>query len=412
MPINIASLPYVFDMAASHAGGTAAGMQANADSQNLLNLTGGWNNGVYSRLIPPTVSELYCGYGNFFFPAGVSRFNVRCMIRAGAELYRTNGAKFIIANLSNSVSGDRAMAISAERDTGGGAPYDFSQWTHASRNVSSITNLPAGFPSPGEYHFASTATPKSAGNYQGEWVCYEFEAIVGQAVSVYIHTQDGVVARGQGSPFCSSDYAVPAGSTFVNFGLGWYWGPNQGSYPGLYLDIGDVIVSDQYIGPPAGFLTQEQQPMAFPSSTGTKNSLADVFVRTQKTAAQIKARVSELNTRAAAGNVSAWDFVQLSTYLADARAVFVAAQAVPGIGPFAQDQCNDPALNIGAEFTAMMTALDALRASINTQFPKDGSGYLLFVTLDANGRYVYRQLTPAQTATIRTNMTTFIGTID
>lgn len=405
MPIPISAFPYTFDMVAAHAGGSSAGAVANADGQNILSNTGGWDNGPWSRIVPPSVEEIYCGFGNFFFPANTTRFNVRCMIRAGNELYRTTGSKMIIGNLVAGASGDRAMGISAE----GTSPHEFTHWTHASRNINSVGN-PATYPDAGPFHFASSSIPKSSGNYQGEWVCYEFEAIVGGEVRVYIHTQDGVVAKGPSDPFSSSAY--PVAGTFYSFALGWYWGPNQGSYPGLYLDIGDVVVSDQYIGPPTGFLSGAYIPMAFPSSAGAKDSLANVFTRVQHAAARVKSLCSDLNTRAAAGNVSAKDFMELATYLADARQVFVASRTVPGIGPFAQEQCNDPALDIAAEFTAMMSALDTALASIVSGFPKDGSGYLLYTTFDANGRYVYRQLNPAQTAAIRTNLTALVAAIN
>lgn len=251
MPIPIAAFPYTFDMVAAHAGGPSAGAVANADGRNTLSNTGGWNNGPWSRIVPPSIEEIYCGFGNFFFPANTTRFNVRCMIRAGNELYRTTGSKMVIGNLNAGASGDRAMGISAE----GVSPHAFTHWSHASRNINAVTS-PATYPNAGPFHFASAAVPKSAGNYQGEWVCYEYEAVIGGSVSVYIHTQDGLVAKGPGNAFSSSAY--PVAGTFLNFGLGWYWGPNQGAFPGLYLDVGDVVVSNQYIGPPTGFLNRDR----------------------------------------------------------------------------------------------------------------------------------------------------------
>lgn len=152
--------------------------------------------------------------------------------------------------------------------------------------------------------------------------------------------------------------------------------------------------------------------MAFPSSAGAKDSLSNVFVRVQSTAAKLKSKCEELNTSSAAGNVSAFDFIALATHLADARIIFNTARTVPGIGPFAQEQCTDPTLDIAAEFTAMMAELDNTLSAIVNGFPKDASGWLLYTSFDANGRYVYRQLTPAQTASIRTNLTALISAIN
>lgn len=343
-------------MAASHAGGSATGAVANADSQNILNLTGGWDNGVYSRLIPPTVDELYCGYGNFFFPPNTTRFNVRTVIRGGPELYRTTGAKFIIANLSNSVSGDRAMAISAERDPGGSpSPYRYSQWTHASRNTGSVDVLPDEFPMPGPFHFAASDVPKENGNYAGEWVCYEYEAIVGQSVSVHIHTQDGRIAYGPSNPFCLSNYPVPVGSTFVNFGLGWYWGPGQGSFPGLYLDIGDVVISDQYIGPPAGFLTQGYTPMGFPADD--VKSAFDTYRAAKSLNIAIK---NDLRAIAAAASINRYTVIVYQQNTVDritAIDTLVAGANTNGVTAAARFGENKPALDLEAEWTVTKAAL-------------------------------------------------------
>lgn len=365
MPIPISAFPYNFDMVAAHAGGSSAGAVANADGQNILSNTGGWNDGPWSRIIPPSIDEIYCGFGNFFFPANTTRFNVRCMIRAGNELYRTTGSKMIIASLNAGASGDRAMGISAE----GTAPHAFTHWTHASRNINSVGN-PATYPNAGPFHFASAAVPKSSGNYQGEWVCYEFEAVIGGSVSVYIHTQDGLIAKGQGNPFSSSDY--PVVGTFYNFGLGWYWGPNQGSYPGMYLDIGDVVVSNQYIGPPAGFLGA--QTMTFPADSIKPAS--SVYDNLKKHSTALK---SELVNMAAKPTINRELVLSLQRLVVDMVTRldgFVAGANTNGVNEHARAQERRPTLDLEAEWVVSRAAIVSLLDWTVANYPTAANGNL------------------------------------
>jgi hypothetical protein len=85
--------------------------------------------------------------------------------------------------------------------------------------------------------------------------------------------------------------------------------------------------------------------------------------------------------------------------------------ATPGIGPYAQEQVSDPALNIGAEFNTMTAAIQDVVAWIVTNFPKDAGGRLLSHTINADGTRVPQSFTPAQTAGLTTRLNTLIAAI-
>lgn len=373
---------------------------------------GSFNGQGCVKFVPPNPGDLATGLGNFNFQPGSvgSQMNMRYLIYWGHDMVQS-GVKLNIFNDGVSV---RPMVISREMLDGQNSTAGFDYLIPIpSENVNEAPTIrDPGYPNNPSFCIAGAGVTVEQGNYAHQWACFEMEIITGASpiLNLYIHTRDGVVTFGQGNPYAT--HAWTSGVLdLIRAAVGWYWGPVWSQTPETYIKLSDVAISNSYIGTPAGFL-QGAIDMAFPSSTGAKKALANVFVGVQNTAAAIKAKCVDLNTRAAAGSVSAKEFYELSTSLADARDIFTAAQAVPGIGPFAQEQCNDLTLNIATEFTDMTAALDSLRTAIYNQFPKDASNYLLCISFDANGRYVYRQLTPAQTATIRTSLTAFMATIN
>jgi hypothetical protein len=153
--------------------------------------------------------------------------------------------------------------------------------------------------------------------------------------------------------------------------------------------------------------------MAFPSAGGTKaNSLADAWDRVRAVAAAVKRSAQNLNTLSLAGPIAGTSIVRFCGDLADARDTFTQLAAVSGLGAYAQEQVADPALNIANEFTAMLNAIDSTRTWITTNFPKDGGGFLLAVSFDANGRTVERTFDTATLAGFRTQLAALISTID
>lgn len=93
------------------------------------------------------------------------------------------------------------------------------------------------------------------------------------------------------------------------------------------------------------------------------------------------------------------------------RQVLSAAASIPGIVDYAKTQKNDANLDIVAEFTTMLGAIDDATLWIENNFPKDGSGYLLAQTLEATGP-VDRMFTPASTGGLRVVLDAIVATIN
>lgn len=151
--------------------------------------------------------------------------------------------------------------------------------------------------------------------------------------------------------------------------------------------------------------------MAFPSDGGSTRSLADLWRQVRGYAGAVKSRAQALRNQAAAGPVSAMQMLDLTTVLADAKVQFQSAAAVSGLAEYAQQQVGNPALDVVAEFNAMMAQIDATILWIRTNLPNDGT-YLLALTLGTDGRYSWRTFAPAATAGLRTQLDALIATID
>lgn len=153
--------------------------------------------------------------------------------------------------------------------------------------------------------------------------------------------------------------------------------------------------------------------MAFPSTVGTKpDTLNDAWQGARGVAGLIKTQAQTLKTQSLAGNLSSSTILDFATVIADAKVRLNIYAAVPGLAAYAQAQVNDNTLDVASSFTSMVTQLDALRDWIITNFPKDGSLFLLAKQFDANGRTTDRQFSTATLATFRTQLDALIATIN
>ena len=91
--------------------------------------------------------------------------------------------------------------------------------------------------------------------------------------------------------------------------------------------------------------------------------------------------------------------------------IFDAQASVPGLAEYARSQFADENYNIAAEYTAMRATLVDLRNTIIALFPKDGSGFLLYQTLSADGTIGIRTFTAAQMAGVVTKLDAVINSI-
>jgi hypothetical protein len=154
--------------------------------------------------------------------------------------------------------------------------------------------------------------------------------------------------------------------------------------------------------------------MTFPA-TGTSKpvSLSTAWEFGRDRAAFVRRRAAQLSASAAGASTPAVDVLGFATEVADARVDLVRVSQLGGMGAYAQSQMNDPTLNAAAEFNAMIAAIDSAISAIISNFPKDASNRLLFLTFaaDNSGRNTSSTFTAAQMAPVKTALDALVATI-
>lgn len=150
--------------------------------------------------------------------------------------------------------------------------------------------------------------------------------------------------------------------------------------------------------------------MPFPSYLGASD-LDGAWKTVREQAGVVKLAAQKLRSDTAVGSVTGTSIIDFAQQLADSRGRLAEAAAVPGIEAYARNQINDPTLDLAAEYTAMVTQINATIAWVRTNFPQDANNYLLYVKLDANGNRQLRTFDSASTAGLRTVLDSLIATI-
>lgn len=148
--------------------------------------------------------------------------------------------------------------------------------------------------------------------------------------------------------------------------------------------------------------------MAFPT-INTRRNLASGLEQAQEQALSLKTLAAYHKAQMAAGPVTSGALLALLANLKGAKGIFTESAGLAGMDAFAQGQLG---AGVASDFTAMMNAIDAAGSWIITNFPKDGSGYLLSETMNGTGDRTERLFTSAQTAGLRTLLDTLISTIN
>lgn len=153
--------------------------------------------------------------------------------------------------------------------------------------------------------------------------------------------------------------------------------------------------------------------MALPSAGGSQAlGPAQAWERIKGTAHQVKANAERLHADSGAGDILAERVANYAGTLAGALTDLAAATAVPGLLAYAREQLDMPGFDLVAEYNAVVAEIAATRDWITTNFPQDGSGYLLLLQFAPNGTLQKRLITPAQTAGLRTQLALLIATIN
>lgn len=153
--------------------------------------------------------------------------------------------------------------------------------------------------------------------------------------------------------------------------------------------------------------------MPFPTHTGSRLTLDRSLEELTRIAAGLKSLSASFRARLAAEITPRVEVHEFAGALAAHRARMQALASTPGLAAFAQQQYDDPELDIIAEYLAMIGALDAVIQNIVTSAPTASpSGALIEATMDVHGIRTPLGYTPSQTATLRGLIDTLLTAID
>lgn len=149
--------------------------------------------------------------------------------------------------------------------------------------------------------------------------------------------------------------------------------------------------------------------MAFPANSLLLSSVLD---RISDEMRGIRSDAQNLRTASAAGPVSATSVISYLGRLVDAKDRMAALASAPGLAAYAQQQYNNPSLDIAAEYNATVAQINATRDWIIANFPKTATtNELRERTFDANGRTVAVQFSSASMSGLRAALDALIATI-
>jgi hypothetical protein len=97
--------------------------------------------------------------------------------------------------------------------------------------------------------------------------------------------------------------------------------------------------------------------------------------------------------------------------LAQAQALVANAPLAASVETLIQQQANDPTLDVVGEFAASMTALAALISAIQTDFPKDSSGYLMDRIFSTTGGVSSVAFAPSLLPTVPAALAVWLATV-
>lgn len=139
--------------------------------------------------------------------------------------------------------------------------------------------------------------------------------------------------------------------------------------------------------------------------------LSFVLEDIDRTIAEVKSRSQAVRTESANTDIPSSRILDLYLFLAQSRVSLSAAGATPGIGAYAQQAKNNPTLDVVAAFNSVISALDAVTAWIQANFPKDVATQALLAKIFSSNTIIDRTFPPASTAGFRTVLDALIATI-
>lgn len=150
--------------------------------------------------------------------------------------------------------------------------------------------------------------------------------------------------------------------------------------------------------------------MAFPSNDGTV-SLEPVWAALQGHASRTKRKAQSLRTATLSPCTAALILGTVRDIIA-ARDAMQAIASTPGLEAYGREQIGNPVLNLAAEYTAMIAAINAVRDWVFANIPKEaGTGYLLIETINTELTTTDREFSSVSLGGLRTVLDTLIAAI-
>jgi hypothetical protein len=138
---------------------------------------------------------------------------------------------------------------------------------------------------------------------------------------------------------------------------------------------------------------------------------SDAYANIKRQANASKAYLQQKRQEMTAATVSASVPFAVIQHFAAVLPLLATWAATAGLAAYAQAQENDPAYDVSAEYVAMRNAMQSARDQLIATFPKDGSGFLLYQTMNADGTVALRTFTAAQLAPTVALLDSVIATI-
>lgn len=220
--------------------------------------TTGCYSGGCVEITPPscTDGQVTQGLGGWGLPAAQSQLNVRLLIKIGSTYWTTAlpsestpagiQNKFIIATRGGST---RQMTILES----GSSYFSGFTWGVCKLGTNECWYPIPGYttaPDPWPHWYPRATSPFQTQDYSDQWVCVEFEYNNAAGVyRTYVWTLDGTH-----NGLYAEITGEPEGQTFIAVQvLGGFFNGYHTTDANNHIMIDNVVISNTYIGPPAGF---------------------------------------------------------------------------------------------------------------------------------------------------------------
>jgi len=147
--------------------------------------------------------------------------------------------------------------------------------------------------------------------------------------------------------------------------------------------------------------------MAFP----TTPSLASEYEEIKRNAADIKRKCAAASAAMATGPYNSTYMKELLDRLKVVDARFAGYSKNGALVAYAKQMENDESLDLQQEFRDMRAAIQAAGKWIIDNYPKDEGGYILDVSMDAQGNRAERTFSAAATTDLRPLLDAIVASI-